>query len=280
MTTHPCPDCGQAAYGDRCRKCRDRTVRPATQPCVVCGVPFSRKRKGRDVRLCCSRTCGFEYLRQEAAKKRQPARERQTPTSQSCPSCGKDAGLGYGPRYCSVECRASAQNTKAKAYYRCHADEIKARQRVKYHTDALYREQQNSYSRQRSRQLTLTRALHAHNCENCQKPFQWRGKAKRRFCSERCSRRWANHQNLRRYLPNRDYSPDEIFERDVWCCGLCHRRVNKRLRWPHARSATLDHIIPLSRGGSDGRENVQLAHADCNWNKRELACGSQLLLVG
>ena len=60
------------------------------------------------------------------------------------------------------------------------------------------------------------------------------------------------------------FLPIEIFERDAWKCQLCHRKVNKKLKHPNPFSPSLDHIIPLSRGGAHSRANTQLAHLCCN----------------
>jgi len=56
----------------------------------------------------------------------------------------------------------------------------------------------------------------------------------------------------------------EIFERDQWVCQLCHKWVNKKLKWPNPMSPSLDHIKPISKGGSHERSNTQLAHLGCN----------------
>jgi 5-methylcytosine-specific restriction endonuclease McrA len=32
-------------------------------------------------------------------------------------------------------------------------------------------------------------------------------------------------------------------------CGICGRPVDKTLKWPHPFSPTVDHIIPIDRGG-------------------------------
>jgi hypothetical protein len=56
----------------------------------------------------------------------------------------------------------------------------------------------------------------------------------------------------------------EIYERDNWMCGLCGKRVNKKLKYPNPLSASLDHIIPLAKGGKHSRANVHLAHLRCN----------------
>ena len=72
----------------------------------------------------------------------------------------------------------------------------------------------------------------------------------------------------------------EIFERDGWRCGICGGPVDRRLRYPHPLSASLDHIVPLSEGGTHERANVQLAHFICNSRKGARAVGEQLALVG
>lgn len=48
-------------------------------------------------------------------------------------------------------------------------------------------------------------------------------------------------------------------------CALCGRPVDKTLKYPHPMSATIDHIIPIDRGGHPSDiENLQLAHFACN----------------
>lgn len=59
----------------------------------------------------------------------------------------------------------------------------------------------------------------------------------------------------------------EIFERDGWICGICDDPVDRAMEYPDPMSVSLDHIIPLSKGGSHTPENVQCAHLDCNLRK-------------
>ena len=48
-------------------------------------------------------------------------------------------------------------------------------------------------------------------------------------------------------------------------CAICGAPVDKRLKFPNPYSATIDHIIPLSRGGDPtALDNMQLAHMKCN----------------
>ena len=59
----------------------------------------------------------------------------------------------------------------------------------------------------------------------------------------------------------------EVFERDGWTCGICGGSVDRVLEWPDPLSVSLDHIVPLSRGGSHTYDNVQCAHLSCNIQK-------------
>ena len=48
-------------------------------------------------------------------------------------------------------------------------------------------------------------------------------------------------------------------------CAICGRPVNFGLKFPDPWSATVDHIIPVSKGGSPADiANMQLAHLQCN----------------
>lgn len=61
----------------------------------------------------------------------------------------------------------------------------------------------------------------------------------------------------------------EVFTRDAWTCGICRTPVDPTLKHPHPMSASLDHIVPLARGGDHLRTNVQCAHLACNLAKRD-----------
>jgi 5-methylcytosine-specific restriction endonuclease McrA len=63
------------------------------------------------------------------------------------------------------------------------------------------------------------------------------------------------------------FDPYEIYERDMWRCGLCGDAIDKQLRYPHPYSVSLDHIIPLARLGDHSRGNTQAAHLTCNVRK-------------
>lgn len=63
---------------------------------------------------------------------------------------------------------------------------------------------------------------------------------------------------------------DQLWHAQSGRCALCNTpMLRNRFEAPHARiwakhRATIDHIIPKSKGGTDTPENLQLAHARCN----------------
>ncbi|MEU9218915.1 HNH endonuclease [Streptomyces sp. NPDC048376] len=65
------------------------------------------------------------------------------------------------------------------------------------------------------------------------------------------------------------FAPLDIHTRDGWVCQLCHEPIDQTIAWPHPKSPSIDHIIPLSRGGAHALSNVQSAHLGCNSSKRD-----------
>jgi len=59
-------------------------------------------------------------------------------------------------------------------------------------------------------------------------------------------------------------------------CGICGLPVDKELKSPDPMSKTVDHIIPVSKGGHPSDlSNLQLAHRCCNRQK-----GDRLFVPG
>jgi len=55
-----------------------------------------------------------------------------------------------------------------------------------------------------------------------------------------------------------------VYERDGWMCGLCGKPIDGTLKNPHPMSVSLDHIVPISKGGVHSMANCQAAHLRCN----------------
>jgi len=93
---------------------------------------------------------------------------------------------------------------------------------------------------------------------------------RRRFCSDRCATKYHRDADRDRRRAVAQGKAAErvfrraVFDRDQWTCGLCGLAVDPLTRHPSRLSASLDHIVPLGRGGSHTYPNVQLAHLGCN----------------
>jgi hypothetical protein len=104
-------------------------------------------------------------------------------------------------------------------------------------------------------------------------------RADAQFCSASC--RDASPANAMRY---RDKSKlrrariksgqrgepvraEAVLDRDGWMCGLCGESIDGSVRWPDPASPSIDHITPVSRGGSHSMANLQAAHLGCNSRK-------------
>ncbi len=172
----------------------------------------------------------------------------------TCRSCREAAPLVHG---------------KVSTYSRhgCRCDECRA----------VWNERSRTYNtRARARRGRMVRT-----CVICDAEFNPR--SNQTTCSTDC--RLAHLGRLGSHKSRADHygvayehiDPALIFERDAWTCGICSEPVDATLAFPAPLSATLDHVVPMARGGSHVPANVQLAHFRCNTSKgarvlEEAAC--------
>lgn len=88
------------------------------------------------------------------------------------------------------------------------------------------------------------------------------------LCTRRCSNAAHRLQSKFRSRVGEPTRPGiwraQIAERDGWRCGICGGGVGKATRYPDPLYGTLDHIIPVTRGGTNDPSNLRLAHMGCN----------------
>lgn len=104
-------------------------------------------------------------------------------------------------------------------------------------------------------------------CAECGQPYIY---PRRRYCSEHCRIKAVNRDNQHRRRTAKR-TGDRITiralgERDLWRCHICGDAVT--VRQGRSRSAaSIDHVIPVTRGGEHVWSNVRLAHIGCNARK-------------
>lgn len=84
-----------------------------------------------------------------------------------------------------------------------------------------------------------------------------------------CNNKIRQHYNRKRSKATRDYVRWEVFEDDEFTCYLCEEVLDPETLSPHPKSLTIDHVLPISRGGLDERDNVRTACLDCNRRKND-----------
>lgn len=168
----------------------------------------------------------------------------------------------HNKKYCSPDCQAEAARRRAAAWYaeRRRDPDLRARvaegsrrhhQRIKTDPD------------QYAAHLAATAAWRAANPEKVRESERayWRANAARK--------REKDHRRRARLLSAfvEDVNIDVLWERDGGVCGICGALVDRDLAWPGRMVATIDHVVPLARGGEHSYANAQLAHMGCNARK-------------
>jgi 5-methylcytosine-specific restriction endonuclease McrA len=99
------------------------------------------------------------------------------------------------------------------------------------------------------------RAMRPEHCEYCAQmvPFGEGDPSEWRFIKPSKAERKARKARRRKIGPKKR---KRVFVRDGWKCLRCGEDDKEKL--------TLDHIVPVSRGGSDEDENLQTLCKRCN----------------
>lgn len=168
-----------------------------------------------------------------------------------------------------------------KTYYFAHHEKTKARHRIyqQTHSEKVKAYQKAHYAANRNRERfkkNLYSKTHKNEARLRMKTYKQTNPEKFNEQRRLASRK---HRVLKRGIYHEHYTDSYVFLRDNWICGICGRKINRQLKTPHPLSPSIDHIIPLSKGGNDNPLNVQAAHLGCNLGKSAKNIG-QLRLFG
>lgn len=223
------------------RKCRDVALKlkkgircnPSTEPfhkiCIICGKPFNTY---REATITCSSEC---------SKERDRLRKRE--------HRDKRYALRWGEYVAKVKAEAEVRN-KEKALIKARVDLIR---------------HLNAYANTRVPK----------ECSFCGSTF-YSEYPNKKYCSDECSRK-ANNRKKDKRIPkdkiiDKDITLPKLFKRDKGVCWICGCRCDwndKRTsksghEYPGDTYPTKDHVIPVSKGGTESWDNVRLACWKCN----------------
>lgn len=214
----------------RTKLCLDCDPPKAPVACVICGVPAVARRGPK-------RTCASEECRRSHRLHRYrgyAARDKSARPLRECrrPGCDKTVPAFYSllVKYCSNDCLDR----------RCER-----------------------------------------KCAGCGAIFA--KPSPQKFCTQECLWDWRRTGLFPRPKGEKSYRAraerygvkyekvirSKVFERDGWTCGICDEPVDRSVKYPDLMSVSLDHVIPLSAGGSHTYDNVQCSHWYCNVIKND-----------
>jgi HNH endonuclease len=176
---------------------------------------------------------------------------------------------------------AERQRAISRAWRATNLERLQAydRERKKQPKWRTYDQERNQRPERQAAQIATARVWREANKEYVRE-YNWT--PERRAFLRESGRTIANRRRAVKLNTEIEQFVDtEIFERDGWRCHICRRQVRRNAPGRHPLSASLDHIVPLSKGGTHTRDNVACAHLKCNMIKQaSLGAGVQQLLIG
>lgn len=251
-----------ASYNDQ----RGSGTRAAV--CVECSEQFTTRRSRQ-------RFCSVRCQRRE--ERRRHRREGRHLGLVECDECGAlftsnrwaKCDAEHQRRYCSPEC----QRAKGWRLRKSFAISLDWRECSRCAVRFISR-----YGRSRCDACHEPGATHpkpfdfqAGYCAECGNSFVVAAAHRTVYCSRRCgmaAKRRDYDAKKREAFVERVFRR-KVFNRDGWVCRLCGEPTSRKWASDDPLAPTIDHIIPVAKGGEHSYANTQCAHAICNSRKQD-----------
>lgn len=185
------------------------------------------------------------------------------------PFCGKDFYTvvhhkASPPIYCSRACVSVLREVIATAV------------RAARHSLARDARRRRAEIREARRAEVRERWATARPCRICTRPFipEYKKKAGTNYfvglAIKHCPDCRSIDDRIERFgVAHEAVNPYTVFRRDKWTCQHCGYVTPKWLRGLGAEGPTLDHILPVAKGGAHSYANTQCLCSECNSKKRD-----------
>lgn len=257
------PGCGRLADRDRKRERKASGKGKYEFVCKGCGVTYHTDHKNRD--QYCSRECAYKHMHQWHKPVEPTATIKCRVCGGSCLRADAISGV-----YCSEDCKAKAWSGACE---RCGALYENRRPGAKYCADCAYKiSVEKACARSKEKYVPVTPTKH--KCVFCGDTFKSSRGAK--YCRHCAKKRGhgSNYQRAKMFgVKRKKFGERAILKRDGWRCYICGVDTPEELRGTFEDNAPeIDHVVPMSKGGSHTPDNVRCCCRRCNAAKcdREL----------
>ena len=153
----------------------------------------------------------------------------------------------------------------------CRCDECKAWNRQSHY----------EYTQRRAAGLTPTKPCSLTDCANdawarqmCRMHYKRWGRAN--GLEQSPSNKWSDarrsNHHARRARMNGGTTGDRVLQADLLLrdgptCSACKQHIDIDIPWPDPFSPSVDHTVPISKGGDHSMENCTIMHLRCNMAK-------------
>ena len=169
--------------------------------------------------------------------------------------------IRHGKKLFCARCDELERQAKEKA-----AAEARAKAKAERHAKAIENQ------RKRRAEMALPKAKPIVKCRVCGQWFYGKSKTSC-ICSDECRRKAENHRyTLKKDARRRKAQTKEtktitlqkLFKRDGGICWICGKPCDITAHYNANNYPSVDHLLPISKGGKDEWSNIKLAHRICN----------------
>lgn len=233
--------------------------------CLYCGAEITEAQRTRPKkRKYCSRECEIKdkYYKQWAYT--------------ICQYCGKTfkESRDRPNLYCSIACSVKGQ-ARIELFFKQEIDmslgktPIEKANEIIEHKQNLFSQYQELIKKAEEIRYRLE---HERCCEECGEIFL-ATHSNQIYCSEKCRERHRSHNKSNRIYrngkPDLSITLKRLWDRDKGICQICGRHIDFNCDPNSDYYPSIDHIVPIAKGGAHTWVNVQLACRICNSVKRD-----------